>query len=256
MLRGTMFDFFQAVNVLEFKGQSDQLTLREYVRNDLRTDLALLQSKDDDFTNILNVIVTSRWPQTFFEQAEKWGIVFQPEKEKPWLRKAQVGFQNVALVICRDLPLEEPYYSWLAFTPAGTRKWKDFLRILLIEGKAELLDTIRQMRPKEFKVTTKDLIQQLEAEGKIPHQEPDEEMEQLMVRVRQIAAYFRETLGKLTPEERMAGLKPEDRLKGLKTEDRLKGLKPEDRLKGLSTKERQELLKLLLEENKEEQTEE
>lgn len=41
-LDSTMFDFFRWINVIEFKGQNDQLDLEEYIRNELRTDLIFL----------------------------------------------------------------------------------------------------------------------------------------------------------------------------------------------------------------------
>jgi hypothetical protein len=112
-LDGTMFDFFRPLNVLEFKSQGDQLTLREFIRNDLRADLLFLQGSDESYLNILNIIVSSRLPQGFISLASQGGITFAPEVGRPWLWRGQSGFQDVAIVVCRDLPLEPLYYPWL-----------------------------------------------------------------------------------------------------------------------------------------------
>ncbi len=167
-LEGTMFDFFRTVNVIEFKGQSDSFNLREYIRNETRVDIHLLQGKEESFDNILNVIVAARLPRSFLDFAHQYGVRFKRERNKNWLWRGRVGFQDVAIVVCRDLPIEEPYYNWLAFAPADTTKWKSFVRTLLKQNNRPLLDLTSRLRPKEFamlKMNAEELLAQARAEG-------------------------------------------------------------------------------------------
>jgi len=238
-LTGTAFDFFRAKNVVEFKSQGDQFDLTEYVRNSLRTDLIFLQEKAKSFDNILNVIITSRSPDGFLLAATRRGINFQPAAGRPWLLRGQVGFQDVAIVVCRDLPIELTYYNWLVFAPSDTRKWQAFVETLLQQRNRELLRIIKKMRPREFIMLTKsldDLIKEAKAEGLLDPDfvlefEVDEETRQLELETTSflLKTIAQEKSGRLA--EVLAGLKPEDRLTGLTPEDRLTGLTPEDRQK-------------------------
>src|SRR5437870_149389 len=81
----TMFDFFRVVNVVEFKSQNDQLTLQGFIKNVARTYLQFLREKDEDFENILNVTVSSRLPQSFFDETSRQGVTFKQDTNKPWL---------------------------------------------------------------------------------------------------------------------------------------------------------------------------
>jgi hypothetical protein len=117
--------------------------LREYVKNALRTYMYFLQGKDKDFSNILSVIVTARRPRTFLAKAVERGIVFHEEPGKPWLRWGQVGFQDVVIVVCKDLPLEERYYPWLVFTPSNTDKWEAFVSKVKAEGNQNFWKLLR-----------------------------------------------------------------------------------------------------------------
>ena len=177
-LKGTLFDFFRSINVIEFKSQSDPLNLREYVRNELRTDLILLQSKDEEFNNILNVLVVSRFPQRFLDYARSKGIIFEPAAARPWLWRNQVGFQNVVIVVCRDLPLEPLYYPWLIFAPTDSRKWREFVLRLLAERNAFFLEKLENMRPKEYKEMAQKFIETARAQGLVITPEEEAELEQ------------------------------------------------------------------------------
>lgn len=233
-LEGTMFDFFRTLNVLEFKSENDKFNVREYVRNEVRTGITLLHSEDTDFGGILNVIVVSRRPRGFLTAAKKRRLFFRPQKGKPWLLVGQVGFQDVAIVVCRDLPLEKPYYNWLTFAPAGTDKWKEFVLKLLEEGNIELLEIIEGIRPKEFLAMLKstDILAELEAIRSKQDPELDQERAE-------VAALILKYLANNDPK---------------KLGYALSRLKPEQRLADLTPEERAELLKLLTEQTKEEQS--
>jgi hypothetical protein len=251
-LENTMFDFFRSINVLEFKGEGDRFNLREYIKNDVRTSIKFLQEKAEDFENILNVIVCSRMPQGFLNAAKKRGVPFQPEPDKPWLWRGQVGFQNVAIIICIELPLEERYHRWLVFAPSDSRKWQAYIFELLERGDLPMLEVAEQLRPKEFHMLTKNFEEILALAAEASPKDPEYQAEARKTRIEAaitlleaVANKQKEDLGKL-----LSRLKPEDRLTGLSSEERLAGLAPEDRLTGLAPEEREKLLKLLLEEAK------
>lgn len=142
-LQNTMFDFFRAFNVVEFKSQGDRLDENAYITNEIRTDLFILQKSEATFENTLNVNVTSRYPRELFTFMKKRGGRFKVLAGKPWLRLGRVGLQDVAIVICRDLPLEELYYEWLLFAPSDSQKWRDFVTMLVREGEFALLEKVK-----------------------------------------------------------------------------------------------------------------
>jgi hypothetical protein len=152
----TLFDFFRTASVVEFKSENDPLTLEEYIRNQIRTDIWFLQTKAGSYDKILNVLVLARSPTKFFEIAEERGIKFNNSAERKWLWQGRVGFQDVAIVVCRELPLELKYYKWLLFAPAKSNKWKRFIRRLIDEKNIELLTLARKLRPKEVGMLTAD----------------------------------------------------------------------------------------------------
>ncbi len=285
-LKDTLFDFFRVANVLEFKSENDQFDLDEYIRNDTRVNQVFLQHKDLTFADILNVFVVSRKPQGFLKIVQKRRIKFQAEAGKPWLLQGEVGFQDVAIVVCKDLPLERRYYNWLAFAPTDSPKWRRLVIRLLIEEslsgrETDLALSIESMRPKEYSNMARifrEAVERAKRENWLTPEEfaQIEEMENaskpILRQIRaelynldpalieilyetaddQKAKKLRELLASLKPGERLAGLGPEERLAGLSPEERLAGLGPEERLAGLGPEERQEMIKLLTEQAKEE----
>jgi hypothetical protein len=259
-LEGTMFDFFRTLNVLEFKSQNDRFTLREFAKNDLRTDLQFLQGQDEDYENFLNVIVTSRTPRDFLSYAEKRGVIFRQSEGKPWLWTNQNGFQNIAIVACINLPLDKRYEDWLLFAPADSRKWERHIFNLAQRGDRRLLGLARKMRPKEFKMLTDEKYDEIIARvfGKPASSTPEEDVpitpqdlaDFVLGRIEiDYPSVFDEladrVLDKLPPEKRVADLSPEERrnllkqdLEELSPEERVAGLSPEKRLAGLSPEER------------------
>ena len=257
VLENTLFDFFRATNVLEFKGEADPFTLREFIRNSLRTEWLFLQSTDPNFDRFLNVIISSRLPRRFLQQVQKRGITFKQTPGRPWLWRGAVGFQDVAIVVCRDLPLEDIYYDWLIFAPADNPKWRSVVAKLISEGNQRLLQTVQTLRPKEFNMLTKSLeemVNEAIADGFIT----PEEGERALGKGEKIEPSLEETtvggllsidedyphllpkvLGALTPEARLAGMTAEDRLTGLTAEELSGGLEK------LSDTEKAKLLQLL-----------
>lgn len=248
-LVGTMFDFFRASNIVEFKSQNDLLNLRKYIRNEIRTSLYFLNSQEADFDNILNVFVCSRLPQAFLQLAARKKVIFEQVPDQPWRWIAQSSFQTVVIVVCRDLPLEERYFRWLAFAPADSRKWRDYLIELIRRRNQPLLGILKEFRLKEYNmaINRPDILERLREEGLLT---PEYET-YLLNEKKEVFEVALQTLAKTNPElviESLSILKPEQRLAGLNPEERLAGLEPEQRLAGLTQEERQALLKKLLSE--------
>lgn len=152
---GTLFDFCSPTTVLEFKSENDEFNAREFVVNQVRTAILFLQANSkegQDYSRYLNTYVLARLPKDFLDNAAENGIVFTVAEGKPWLRRAKVGFQNIALIVCRDLPIERQFYRWLLFAPSDGRKWQAFIRRLKLEGEVELLDFAKKLRPREVAV--------------------------------------------------------------------------------------------------------
>ena len=255
-LETTLFDFFAQVNVVEFKGENDRFDYREYVRNEIRTDMSFLDGDEADMGNYLNVFVLSRLPIAFLRFAATENVHFVNTPDRPWLYRASVGFQKVALVICRLLPLEPRYYPWLAFAPFGSLAWREYFWQIVRENNQIYLDLARDVYPQEVdKMMTQEEFQaKLAAILNDPANKnvgrkrnplfnammAFEEVEQDTPE--DVDAFVAATL---KPAQRLKGLKPEERLEGLKPEERLEGLKPEERLEGLTPEEEATLLKLL-----------
>jgi hypothetical protein len=164
-LAGTIFDFFRPLSVVEFKSENDPLTLKKFIKNEVRTGILCLQKDFEDYSNILNVYVVARKPDKLFEIAESRNIKLTNTPAKKWLWQGQVGFQDVAIVVCRDLPLKEQYYIWIMFAPAKSPKWRDLIKRLYKERNQKLLDIAAQLRTKEFAmVITDELIKTAQAE--------------------------------------------------------------------------------------------
>ncbi len=248
-LDGTMFEFFRETNVVEFKSQNDQFTLSEYIKNEIRTDLLFLRGKSRLFSSMLNVIISARAPQKFFYDAKERGIIFQTEETKPWLWRGRVGFQDVAIVVCRDLPIEDPFYTWLAFAPTESRKWRDFVLEILRQNNQEVIKVLEDVRAKDLNALLKQHRDKVEKvlnnpENRIPMEEPSLELQAELL-LEAVAYDYPEQLGKV-----LSVLKPKERMTDLTPEDRLEDLTPEDRLAGLTSEERKKLLKLLQEYNR------
>ena len=252
----TMFDFFRRDNIVEFKSEKDKFDLQEYARNALRTYYQFLQSNDKDFKNILNVIISSKLPRAFIKVAAERDIIFEQTENRPWLWRGEDGFQDVVIVVCRDLPIEPLYYPWLLFAPARSRTWKAFVTQLLRENNQTFLEKIENFKPKELEMITKswdEMVASGIAAGVIPpdFQEQYDQLPEEEEDIADIAEFYLEDVAQYAPAKLgkvLSKLSIEERLGGLSPEERLGGLSPEERLGGLSPEERRKLLDLLAKE--------
>lgn len=240
---GTIFEFFRATNIVEFKSQNDPLDLRKYVLNELRTSLVFLQRKHTSYSQLLNVIISAREPESFLELAALRGCPLEKVEGQPWLRRGTIGFQDVAIVVLRDLPLESRFYPWLLFAPTDSRKWQAFIQRLLDEKNFEMLGLARRLKPVEVNMLTQEKVDRIIAEAMA--ELPPEEVAAMEREEAESEASLAQTLQAVPPRIRLKGLSPEARLEGLSPETRLEGLSPEQILTGLSEEQRQAFLKML-----------
>jgi hypothetical protein len=280
-LDGTLFDFFRQANIIEFKSTNDPLTTVKFALQLGRVYLWLVQQQQAqsnkakaiatiavDFDNILNVVVSSKYPREFLKYSAERGCPFVATPEREWLLQARCGWQDVVIVVCERLPIEPKYERWLMFAPATSQTWRSFLKMLAQEQNWELLEVAKKLRPKEFKLMSPELekyFEELRAEEpelydkkwweivNLPLPDPKylkpEQLAQLMSKLapeeRTIGLTPEERTIGLTPEERTIGLTPEERTIGLTPEERTIGLTPEERTIGLTPEQKLELLKTL-----------
>ncbi|MEI6043481.1 MAG: hypothetical protein WCS37_03710 [Chloroflexota bacterium] len=262
MLEETLFSFFRRFNIVEFKGENNQLNIDGFLRNEARMILFYLYNKEATFENMLNLIVSSRFPQSFFDYMEARQCKFEPEKDRPWLWRSRVGLQEVVVIVCRDLPLESRYYQWLLFAPSDSRKWKAFVRMLAREGNLTLLERLRKLRPQEYEnmsLEIKELLKEYTPEERkrymkalahgVAFEMPDiarEAPEELSEAIAKLSPEeLDQTLAKLTPKQLLARVAPEERLAGISPEERLAGVAPEERLAGVTPEELSQTLSKL-----------
>lgn len=248
-LEKTLFDFFRAINVVEFKSENDPFDERKFLKNVMRVDAIYNEDENLTFEKLLNVFVLAHLPQNFLRFAQEFGYEFEKTKNREWLLQENFGFQRVAIVICEKLPLEEKYYQWLVFAPSKTKKWHDFVKQLILTGKDdELLKAASAMREKEAQMVYKELIDSGELDPQEKARITKDRIEAIQIALNDFQK---------NPEElslALSGIQPEKILSGLKPEERVAGLKPEEIAQGLnslSPEEREKILALLLKQSDE-----
>jgi len=252
-LVGTMFDFFAKVNVVEFKSENDPLTLRKLGLNQARAWLIFDKDPKLKLENLMSVFVCAQQPRMITRFLERKAINYRAEQK--WLLRCDLGGIEVAIVICRLLPLERRYYWWLMFAPVSSQKWANFVTMLVEQGDLEMLKVVAKIRPVEVSAMTieanrkprKRSAKEEEALNNMLHKmyqellivtkdNPEARAKVLQMRPPDLTAA--QIIAYLTPEERLAGLGPEERLADLTVEQRLAGLGPEERLADLTVEQR------------------
>ena len=164
-IEDTLFDFFRTTNVIEFKSASDGLTKEAFAVQLARVYLLFAETPALEFSQILNVIVSSRYPREFLKYSQDEGCPFRVDDNREWLYRARIGYQEVALVVCEKLSLEPRYGSWLLFADANTQKWRDFIMMAASQHNWELLELARDLRPKEFNAMASQVLELFEQYG-------------------------------------------------------------------------------------------
>ena len=237
---GTLFDFFRRYNIIEFKSENDQLDFEAFIKNVIRTHLFWLENQGKknkvSYKDILHVIISARFPESFFAEIAQEGIIFTATDERPWLFEAQVGLQKVVVVVCRNLPIEEKFLRWLVFAPSNTKKWKDLIVALLRQGGMAWLKRMERLKPREFGeyMASRDILE-LMAAGVYAPEVVKEYNADMVAGAGFLIQAIRERYPQGMPEL----------VSQFRPEEWLVGLKPEERLVGLTEEQRQEMLKLL-----------
>jgi len=225
-LRNKVLAFLLLYNIIEFKGQHDLFDKLAFEIQLGRLHFWHAQnSKLTDLYGVLNLFVVARYPTEVFAYSAEWGCPFTMVSGQEWLWQARVGWQNVAIVVCEKMPVEEDYYQWLAFAPATSPVWNKYVRQLIDTQEWGILSFLFEMRGEEMYEMSIEVAEILAA------YEPEE------------AARLQESWNRVilkwlptaTPKMQSEALKM---MKGLTPEQRLEGLKPEERLAGLTTEER------------------
>jgi MgtE intracellular N domain len=156
-VKDTLFEFFRAVNIIEFKSANDPLTLQTLKIQLARLYLLLAENPDYQFEQTLNIIVSARYPREVFGYSEAKDYPFKgegkdetDENSEDWLYRANIGYQDVVVVVCEQLPLKTLYLDWLIFAAADTGTWREAVLLAVKERKLEILKLANEMHPKEY----------------------------------------------------------------------------------------------------------
>ncbi len=247
----------------DFKSENDDFDEREFTKNEIRVDALYLQKTDVDKRDILNLFICSYKPAKFFKQMREQGCPFKQVKGRKWLWQAKVGLQNVAVVVCRDLPFEEKYFDWIAFASTNTLIWQKLVTLMIEKDiESRLLQYLLDLRRVEVVKIMSKFIDDLIAQGRLTPEYVAQLKEQHIYANRLLLKLVREKvspeefaeifnwnelLPNMSIEERLAGIPAEERLAGIPAEERLAGIKPEELVSALSPDEEERIFKLLIE---------
>jgi hypothetical protein len=154
-LVGTFFEFLQIFKfvIVDFKGENDNLTMKLLQLNISRTAAFAAENERTPVRKILNLIISSRFPAEVIRAAnadpQKPELIQQPGKS--WLWRSSSYVQEVAIVVCRDLPISPEYFDLLLFAPVNTETWKRFTRTILDQALYDYIDESFKLHPKEMR---------------------------------------------------------------------------------------------------------
>lgn len=237
-LEGTMFDFFRPFNVVEFKSRNDFFDLAEFAKTEARSRLLIIQKIGATYDNTAVVIVCAREPKGVLSYIKKRNYKVVTSEERPWLIEAQVGLVQTFFVICHKLPFEKRYYSWLMFTSPDNKRWPELIKKLLEQNASTTLRRIYELYPKEFamfQISDERMLELINSRGPKSRKKYKQD--------------WLEAIQMLVQDWRKHGDLEE--IEGLG-----KTLTPEEYTASLDQEKRQQLLKLLLEQEKQSQLKE
>jgi hypothetical protein len=227
-LSDTLFDFLSPYSIIEFKSKNDTFDQFEFAKNLARTHLFFGENKQVSYNQLLTVFVCAEQPDKVLDHLKAENTPIEIDEATPWLLRCRVWSLEVAIVICRLLPLKRRFYHWLLFAPAGSVKWRDFVTMLIKDGERDLLEQVKKLNLKEFKLMTLKITEGLEELSPEERAEYEEDWLELI----ELEINGLEKLNPKKAKELFSKLKPEQLLAGL-TPERLAGLTPEQRQKFL-----------------------
>ena len=208
----TAFDFFRIHNSIEFKGESDLLTIFDYHLILGRAHLYLGERK----------ISTSEMTVTIVSARKPVKVLRQSQNDVRW---EEIGVGHyvstdvlpVHLLVCNELPLEPKYYPLLLFA-ASKKKFHQFILRLIEEENSVYIDYASRANPQLTKevlrMAGKQSLYEKQLERMAKAFGPD-----LISFLGEDAIL--ERIGEDAILERMS---PEVRIRGLTLEERLHGL--------------------------------
>jgi hypothetical protein len=215
-LEDSVFELFLPYTIVEFKSENDKFNQFEFAQILSRTLLFYAKFGKADYDEILTLFVCARYPESLIKHLEANGIKIETDPENAWLLRTVYGTLKIAFVICRLLPLEEKFFRWLIFAPTDSIKWEEFVKMIVLEDKVEIVDFFEYFRYKEFS----EMVTKFETEIKnLDDPEITEVTKKGFESWRRILAYWAEKkpelhkryVQSLTPEEVVNSFTPEQR---------------------------------------------
>lgn len=128
------------------------------LNNVARTAMFCTKNPQVDVRQVVNLLVCSRYPQEVLRPQEGVAGFSRPDEQgQPWLWQARFAVQEIAIVVCRDLPLEAQFYDWLVFVPSDNKRWPETVKEFLRARRADLFDFARRLHPEEFEKMNLDI---------------------------------------------------------------------------------------------------
>jgi hypothetical protein len=212
-LSTTLFDFLFPYSILEFKSENDTLDGSELAKNLARSLLFLSENRRASYRQLLTVFICAERPDSLLEHFRLENLPVTTDPAQPWLLQAQFGPLQTVMVVCRLLPLERKYYDWLLFAPATSRKWREFVKMLIRNGEKALIEQVKSLRLKEYRLMTPELIEMLKD---LSPEEREERNKDLLDLIESEVDMLEELNPKMADEfilNRFAKLSPEQRKK-------------------------------------------
>lgn len=159
-LSNTLFHFFKDVTLVEFKSENDTFTDEEVAVHLARCLLLYARNKPVTYDQMLALFVSAEKPDAVIEHFRTIGLELVQKEE--WLLTCQFGALEIAIVICRLLPLEERYFFLLPFAPATSVKWREFVTMMVEQGRLEILKLVASLKPMEVTFVVTEVKNKLE----------------------------------------------------------------------------------------------
>ncbi|MEI6045092.1 MAG: hypothetical protein WCS37_12140 [Chloroflexota bacterium] len=159
-LENTLFSYLKGYRyaVLDFKGPNDRLNMPKLLNNFARTALFCIKNPQVKVSQVVNLLVCSRYPQELLRPIKGVCGFTRPDSvNQPWLWYGKFTFQEIIIIVCRDLPIESRFFEWLVFIPADNSRWKETVKAFFAANRLDLVSFAHALHPKEFETMELDL---------------------------------------------------------------------------------------------------
>lgn len=225
----TPFFYFLGYNQVEFKGREDPLTVAGYHLINGRTQLYV--GEQDVALHAMTVtIICAAKPRTVLTHAKS----FQPFGQVAAGYYKNEAHPPIYLIVLNELPILPKNYPLLLFV-SSDRKFRQFLKKLIVEGNTKYLRYAYQVRPQ----MTREVLTMAGISTSISRKD----LEFMAGDIGPDLVPF------LQPEDLLKGMDAEKQrrlLSLLSVEERLSGISTEELIKGIRPEQRKALFELLL----------